>query len=188
MRRDKLDGRPTGDKGVITKEQQLAALGIDQNAPKPAPLPLTPAQARRQMSGEWIGDDLTPPDFERSVVSDPETVAQAMGARPEDFDAVPLGSAPEGMPIPQPGIRPKIKPRPERATVTAEPSRPLTPEAADELRTAYHRHRARVTAMAESAKQSGDTASEARAAAEVRASAEVGERLKAKLANAGIEL
>ena len=181
--RAKRDGQPIpGTEGTITAEQQAAALGIDKTEPKPAPLRPTPAQARRAMSNEWIGEDLDPPDWEASVIDDPSTIANALGLRPEDFDTIPLGSAPEGMPIPQPGIRPKIEPRRERAHEAAPPPDPAAVNAAaDELRAQYRAHVRRVTAMAATAKASGDAEREARAAAEVRATAELGERLKAKL-------
>lgn len=186
MRRDRIDGRPTGVKGVITAEDQLAALGLDKTAPKPAPLPLTPAQARARMSDEWPAEDLAPPDYERSVVSDPESVAQAMGARPEDFDAVPLGSAPEGMPIPRPSIRPKIERKAaEPSTATASPSPPPPSSQGDaaaraQLAADFRAHAAKVSEMAEAAKASGDATREAKAAAEVAASRQVGEQLKAR--------
>lgn len=182
MRRDKLDGRPTGVKGVITADEQLAALGIDKTAPKAAPLPPTPAQARRAMSDQWA-DDLTPPDYERSVVSDPEQVAQVLGARPEDFDAVPLGSAPEGQPIPRPSIRPKIERRPvDTPTPSPSPPPPSPDDAAAKAALAadFRAHAAKVADMAERAKQSGDADREAKAAAEVAASRQVGEQLKAR--------
>lgn len=183
MRRDKIDGRPTGVKGVITADEQLAALGVDKSAPKPAPLPPTPAEARRQMNDEYVGEDLAPPDWERSVVSDPATVAQALGARPEDFDSAPLGSQPEGQPIPQPGIRPKIEPRPERTVTTTRASAPSpVADAASKAKLAadFRSHAKKVAEIAESAKASGDADREARAAAEVAASRQVGEALKAR--------
>lgn len=177
MRKDQIDGRPTGVKGVITKEQQLQALGIDKGAPKPAPLPPTPAQERRRMSDLWA-DDLTPPDYERSVVSDPETVAAALGARPDDFDVVPLGSAPEGQPIPQPSIRPKVERKPYEPMGSAP--EPPADAAARALAADFRAHAAKVAAIAESAKESGDAAREAKAAAEVAATRQVGEALKAR--------
>lgn len=184
MRRDKIDGRPTGVKGVITADEQLAALGIDKTAPKAAPLPLTPAQARRRMNDEWPDDDLAPPDYERSVVSDPAQVAQVLGARPEDFDTVPLGSAPEGQPIPRVNA-PKIERRPVD-TPTASPSPPPPSQSQDDaaakarLAADFRAHAAKVAEMAESAKASGDADREAKAAAEVAASRQVGEQLKAR--------
>lgn len=178
MRRDKIDGRPTGEKGVFTVEQQLEALGFDKAAPKAAPLPPTPAQARRAMSDRWA-DDLAPPDYERSVVSDPEAVAGALGARPEDFDA-PLGSQPEGMPIPQPAIRPKVEQKPYEPLRSSSPPPVADAAAKAKLAADFRAHAKKVAAIAESAKGSGDADREARAAAEVAASREVGEALKAR--------
>lgn len=178
--RAKRDGQPIpGTAGTITAEQQAAALGIDKAEPKPAPLPLTPAQAARKARGEWVGEDLTPPDYERSVVSDPATVANALGLRPEDFDSVPLGSAPEGQPIPQPSIRPQVEQKPYEPL--AAPPEPVADAAAKaKLAADFRAHAKRVAQIAESAKASGDADREARAAAEVAASREVGEALKAK--------
>lgn len=183
--RGKRDGQPIpGTEGTITAAQQNAALGIDTTAPKPARLPLTPEQARRQMAGEWIGEDLDPPDWEASVVSDPTTVAKVLGLRPEDFDTAPLGSQPEGQPIAQPDLRPKIEPRPERRPddVSSTPPPPSATDASAKAKLAadFRAHAAKVAELAESAKQSGDAAREAKAAAEVRASTEVGEALKAR--------
>ncbi len=178
--RSKRDGQPIpGTAGVVTAEQQAAALGIDKTEPKPAPLALTPAQERRRMSGAWIGEDLDPPDYEASVVDDPDTIANVLGLRPEDFDS-PLGSMPEGQPIPQPGIRPKIEPkrRPERVSTTPS-SQPLTEEAANELRTQWRAHEAKIRERAEAAR--GDAAREAAIAEEIRESAKVGEALRKKL-------
>lgn len=181
MRRDKIDGRPTGEKGVFTATQQLEALGVRKGEPKAASLPLTPAQARRRMSGQYVGDDLHPPDFERSVVSDPEAVAQAMGARPDDFDSAPLGSQPEGMPISQPGLRLKVEHEPYEPLKEAPPPNPAAdPSAKAKLAADFRAHAKRVAEIAESAKASGDATREARAAAEVAASRQVGEALKAK--------
>jgi hypothetical protein len=179
--RSKRDGQPIpGTEGRISAAEQAAALGIDKAEPKPAPLPLTPAQERRRMNDEWVEDDLTPPD-ERSVVDDPSTIAAALGLRPDDFDAVPLGSAPEGQPIPQPGIRPRIEPRPDRQspgaskTVTTDPPDPAVKA---QLAADFRAHAAKVAELAESAKASGDPAREAKAAAQVAASRQVGEALK----------
>lgn len=180
MRKDQIDGRPTGKKGVFTAEQQAAALGLNKSAPRPAPLPPTPAQARRAMSDKWA-DDLEPPDFERSIISgDPETVAAVLGARPDDFDAVPLGSAPEGQPIPQPSVRPKVEQKPYEPLAPSPP--PAAPDAATKAKLAadFRAHAGRVAEIAESAKASGDATREARAAQEVAASRQVGEALKAR--------
>ncbi len=175
--RAKRDGMPTGVKGVITREQQEAALGIDKAAPKPAPLPPTPSQARLEMSDQWTTEDLIPPDFERNVIDDPSAIANALGLRPDDFDA-PLGSMPEGMPIAQPSVRPKIEPRPE--TDTAKPAPAPSESDKAELAAYFRAHAAKVAEVAASAKQSGDPAREAKAAASVAASREVGEALKAR--------
>lgn len=107
------DGQPIGPKQTITAEQQEAILrGPATAEPRPARLALTPAQARRQMSGDWIGDDLDPPNYEASVISDPDAIANALGLRPSDFDGgAPLGSLPEGQPVAPPAMRPKIEPR-----------------------------------------------------------------------------
>jgi hypothetical protein len=126
--RSKKDGQTIpGSKRTISREEQLRALDIDATKPKPAPLPPTPNQARRAMSDDWRGDDLDPPDFERSVVTDPEAIARAYGLRPEDFDAAPLGSQPEGQPIAQ-ARRPRIERPAYPEDGSAEPSAPVNPE------------------------------------------------------------
>jgi hypothetical protein len=177
---DKPDGQPIpGTEGTLTAAQQADMLGLKETAVKPRPLPLTPAQARLAQEDRWPDESLRPPDYAAGTVSGAEAVAAAMGARPEDFDATPLGSMPEGMPIPQPGIRPKLKPRDEGATTT-KTSTPLDASAKAELAADFRAHAAKVAEVAASAKQSGDAAREAKAAAAVRASAEVGEALKAR--------
>lgn len=173
---DKPDGQPLGPKRTITAAEQAAMLGLKKSPVKSRPLPLTPAQARREQSGNWRGDDLDPPDYAAGVVSGAEAVAAAMGARPEDFDSAPLGSMPEGQPVPAPAVRPKIEPRPERQP---EGRPPMTAEQADELRAMWRKHEADIRKIAEAAK--GDPAKEARAAQEIAQSAEVGARIKRKL-------
>ena len=149
----KRDGQPLGPKQTITAEEQRRRLGIDRTAePQPAPLPLTPAQARRQMAGEWVGDDLAPPDYEASVVSDPDAVAQVLGLRPDDFDSAPLGSQPEGMPIPQPGIRPKVEHEPYEPLKAPPPSPADDAAAKAELAANFRAHAAKVAEIAASAK------------------------------------
>jgi hypothetical protein len=177
--RAKRDGQPIpGTEGRITAAEQAAALGIDKAEPKPAPLPLTPAQQRRRMNNEWVEDDLDPPDYERSVVDDPYTIANVLGLRPEDFDSVPLGSAPEGQPIPQPGIRPKVEREPYEP-LQAAPS-PPDPQAKAKLAADFRAHAKKIAEIAESAKGSGDPDREAKAAAEVAASRQLGEQLRAR--------
>lgn len=186
--RSKRDGQPIpGTARTITADEQNAALGIDKTTPKPAPLPLTPNQARRAQSGAWVGNDLDPPDYEASVVSDPEAVARVLGLRPEDFDA-PLGSQPEGMPIAQPGIRPKIEPRPERrrpedAASTPE-QRAQSPDAAEQLRRGAQEHVRRQVARTEWAREHGSAEQKRTAAEEAQQTAELVRRIKDKLGGA----
>lgn len=175
--RAKQDGQPIGPKQTITAEEQRRRLGLDKPGPKPAELRPTPAQARREMSGEWRGEDLDPPDFERSVVSDADAIANALGMRPEDFDT-PLGSMPEGVPVPLPAVRPNIEPR--EADEAPRPPREVDAATAAELRADYQAHAAKIREIAARAKASGDPVREANAAEEVRRSAEVGEALKAR--------
>jgi hypothetical protein len=165
-----------GSKRTITADEQNAALGIDATAPRPAPLPLTPNQARRLAEDKWC-DDMETPDYEASVVSGADAVANALGLRAEDFDPVPLGSAPEGQPIPQ-QRRPKIKPRPEPEPEWAPQDPAAASAEADALRADYRKHAAGVAKRAAAAK---GTDREARHAQEVAATVALGEALKKKL-------
>lgn len=174
------EGQPIpGTEGVVRAADVEAVLrpnGVG-GEPKPAPLALTPKQARLKMSNQYVGDG--PPDWEASVVDSPETVARVLGLRPDDFDSgVPIGSMPEGVHY-KPGARVKIDPRPEPKRATSPPA------AGDDVTRAqlaidFRAHAKKVAEVAASAKASGDAAREARAAAGVRASAEIGEALKAK--------
>lgn len=175
---DKPDGMPIpGTEGTITAAQQADMLGLKASPVKPADVPLTPAEARLIAEDRWPDESLRPPDYAAGTVSGAEAVAAAMGVRPDDLDAAPLGSQPEGMPIQQPAVRPNLQPRPEPSAPTRQP---MTPELAAELRAHYTALAAKVRGIAKTAKESGDAAREARAAAQVRATAELGEALKRK--------
>jgi hypothetical protein len=164
-----------GTERTISAAEQAAALGLQPgSAPKEgARVPLTPSQARKQMSDQYVGET---PDIGWETITVPggRDVLDALGVDPA---TLPLGVEQELGP-PQP--RPERRPDDEGVTTTDAPSPPTAAEA-DELRAAYRQHAAKITEIAESAKQSGDAAREARAAEQVRASAALGERLKQKL-------
>lgn len=168
-------GEPLGPKQTISAASIAAALGLRPgSAPREAkPRALTPAQARLQMSGKYVGE---PPEMglEEFVVPAGRDVLDLLGVDPA---SLPVGVEAElGAPQPRPERRPDDG-------FTSSPSTPTPPpldeEAAAELRAQYRAHAAKITAIAEAAR--GDAAKEAKAAEEVRASAALGERLKAKL-------
>lgn len=169
-----------GTEKTITAAEIAAGLGLKPGSgPREAkPRKLTPAQERLKMSGEWVGDG---PDMglEEFTVPAGRDVLDLLGIDPA---TLPVGVEAElGRPEPRPERRPDGEGFTEAHPTPPPPPAPLDASAADELRTAYRAHAAKVTAIAEAAKQSGDPAREARAAEEVRASAALGERLKAKL-------
>jgi hypothetical protein len=183
--RNKRDGQPIPGTRRTVQAADVEAILRPTKEPKPAPLPPTPAQARRAMSDKWA-DDLEPPDYERSVVSDPDAIANALGLRPDDFDGAPLGSQPEGQPIVQPGIRPKIEPRPEQDTAPPAPSPPPTDaakqqKAAADLIATWKAHAGRI---AHAAIQAKGTDREAAAVAELQKTRALGEQIKRKLGGA----
>lgn len=177
---DKPDGMPIpGTEGTITAAQQADLLGLKESPVKPAEVPLTPAEARLIAEDRWPDESLRPPDYAAGTVCGADAVAAAMGVRPDDLDAAPLGSQPEGQPIQQPAVRPKLQPR-EPTAPTVPTRQPMTPELAAELRAQYTAYVAKVRDIANSAKESGDAARQARATREVRSAAELGEALKRK--------
>jgi hypothetical protein len=161
-----------GTEGTISGAQQAAALGLQPGSPKgkeAKPQKLTPAQARLKMSDKYVGEG---PDIglEEYTVSAGRDVLDLLGINAADL---PLGVEQELGP---PQLRPERRPD--------APSPPPMPDGgasteADKLRADYRAHVAKITAMAEAAR--GDAAKEAAAAEQVRASAALGERLKAKL-------
>lgn len=161
-----------GTEQTITAAEIAAELGLKPgSAPREAkPKQLTPAQARRKMSDKYVGES---PDigWEEITVPAGRDVAAALGV---DLATLPVGVEAElGKPEPRP------ERRPESVTTAADTSPPLTEADADELRAKYRAHAAKVKEIAEAAR--GDAVKEARAAEEVRASAALGEALRAKL-------
>jgi hypothetical protein len=166
------DGRRTGVTGAITAEQQRKALGIATEQPREGKVPLSPAPQRKLENDEWPGEPLE--DYEAFEASFNDLWGITSLPPPPGYR--------DGDPLPQ---VPKPRERPVgtdwSAIDASSTPAPLTDKDADEVRAAYRTHVKKICAMAESAKRSGDAAQEAKAAEEVRASAALGEVLKAKL-------
>lgn len=180
--RPQKDGQPIGPKRTISAASVAELLGL-KGAPAPEPpIPDSPAAARLRSEGNEKAADALMEEakatHKESVIPAGWGVAEALALKPEDL---PVGVEQEL------GPRPK-RPRGEEgwqgdgsydATVKPKPEAPSpSPGDAAELAREFRVHAKRVSELAESAKASGDPAREARAAEEVAASREVGERLK----------
>lgn len=164
-----------GTEQTITAAEQAAALGIQRGGgPQDCDAPaLSPTQARKLMSDQYPGEGADI-GWQKITIPGGRDVMDALCVDPA---TLPVGVEAElGAP----------QPRPERGSDSEGVSSPepkvLTAEAADELRQAYRAHAAKIKEMAASAR--GDAEKEAKVAAEVRASAALGERLKEKLGGA----
>jgi hypothetical protein len=170
------DGDPIGPKKTITAAEQAAALGMQPgSAPKEgAAVALTPTQARKLMSDQWPGEA---PDIGWETITVPagRDVAAALGV---DLATLPVGVEAElGPPQPRPERRPHVE-RESSSPTSSPPADDAVARA--KLASDFRAHAKKVAALAESAKQSGDAAREAKAAAEVAASRQVGEALRAR--------
>ena len=166
-----------GTEKTVTAAEIAAELGLQPgSAPKDAkPRELTPNQARLKMSDRYVGE---PPDDGRVeyVVSAGRDVLDLLGVDPA---SLPLGVEQE---LGAPQRRPERRHREGGAEAPPTPSPPPADDAAAKAKLAadFRAHAAKVAAIAEAAKGSGDADREARAAAEVAASRQVGEALKAR--------
>lgn len=170
-------GQPIpGTEKTITAAEIAAELGLQPGSePKEAkPRQLTPNQAAKLARDEYPGEG---PDIGLEEITIPggRDVAAALGV---DLAALPVGVEQElGAPQPRPTRR---APDDAPAPTPAPPSPADDAAAKAKLAADFRAHAKKVAEIAERAKASGDPDREAKAAAEVAASRQVGEALKAK--------
>lgn len=168
------DGQPIpGSERVVPAADVAALLGLKDTPPPEPQQPDSPRAARLRREGkaaeaDAVMDALRDTHMTRIVPGGRE-VADVWG-----IDGLDL---PAGV---EQALGPRKKPQRQDGWEPGRETRETTPPPADAAKLAadFRGHAAKVAAIAESAKGSGDTEREARAAAEVAASREVGERLK----------
>lgn len=176
--RPRRDGEHIGPKRTVGRRQVAELLGL-KDAPRPEPpMPDSPAAARLRQEGRAkAADELmdaAKENFVTHVISPGREAMAALGIKPEEL---PVGvEAGMGPPPPKPKREEGWQ---DDGSYDGALNAPATPTAeAAEIAAQYHAHAAKIAAMAEDAR--GDAAREAKAAAEVRASAQLGEALKAR--------
>lgn len=182
--RPRRDGEPIGPKRTVSARQIASLLGLKDAPPPEPPIPDTPAAARLRSEGNAKAADAlmeqAKEHHKEAIVPAGWAVAEMLAVRPEE------------LPV---GVEQELGPRPKRphrddgwqpddsyagAVNAPEPSPADVVAARAKLAATFREHAKKVAAIAESAKGSGDADREARAAAEVAASRQVGERLKSQ--------
>lgn len=179
--RERRDGAHIGPKRTVSARQIASLLGLKDAPPPEPPIPDSPAAARLRSEGKAKEADAlmeaAKEHHAERVLPAGRDVMAALGVRPEEL---PVGVEQElGPPPPKPHREDGWQPDGSYDGAVNAP-KPDDAAAKAKLAADFRAHAKKVAALAESAKQSGDAEREAKAAAEVAASRQVGEALRAR--------